>query len=61
MPEPGQLVVERQLPTVEVIPEVKSYHYVKVSDSFTTTKRPANQLDHCTFLWWRRSRCARCT
>jgi len=43
MPEPKQLVVERQLPTVDVIPEVKSYHYVKVSDAFSTTKRPANQ------------------
>jgi restriction system protein len=43
MAEPRQLVVERQLPTVDVIPEALSHRYVRVSDSFTSSRRPATQ------------------
>ena len=42
--ESRQLVVERQLPTVEVVPTVTAYRYVKSTDSITSTTRPALQI-----------------
>ncbi|CAM3070655.1 restriction endonuclease [Mycobacterium intermedium] len=39
-----QLVVEFELPTVKVVPEVKSYRYVKSRDSITKAARPATQI-----------------
>jgi restriction system protein len=42
--ESRQLVVERELPTVDVVPQVTSFRYVKSSDSITTATRPALQI-----------------
>jgi restriction system protein len=42
--ESRQLVVERQLPTVEIVPPVLAYRYVKASDSITSSTRPALQI-----------------
>ena len=39
--ESRQLVVERQLPTVEIVPAVSAYRYVKSNDSTTSATRPA--------------------
>jgi restriction system protein len=43
-PESRQVVVEYQLPTVEVIPAVKAYKYVRTSDSVTETGAPATAI-----------------
>jgi restriction system protein len=43
VPESKQLVVERDLPALEVIPEEGSYKYVKAKDKITETARPASQ------------------
>jgi len=40
VPESKQLVVEDDLPTFEIVPEVCSYKYVKTKDSITETSRP---------------------
>jgi len=42
--ESRQLVVERQLPTVDVVPPVSAYRYVKSNDSITSATRPALQI-----------------
>jgi restriction system protein len=39
-----QLVVEYDLPTVEVIPKAKSYRYVKSRETVVETVRPASQV-----------------
>jgi restriction system protein len=42
--ESKQLVVERQLPTVDIVPTVSTYRYVKTTDSITSATRPAIQI-----------------
>jgi hypothetical protein len=42
--ESRQAVAEYELPTVDVIPPVKSYRYVKQSDSITESARPQAQI-----------------
>jgi len=42
--ESRQLVVERQLPTVDIVPTVTTYRYVKTNDSITSSTRPALQI-----------------
>lgn len=44
VPESRQLVVEYELPTVDVVPAVRSYRYVRSTDSVTETARPPAQL-----------------
>jgi len=43
VPESKQLVVEYDLPTFDVIPEINVYKYVKAKDEITTTPRPMAQ------------------
>jgi restriction system protein len=43
-PQSRQLVVEYELPTVDVVPKAKSYHYVKSQDKVVETTRPASQV-----------------
>lgn len=43
VPESKQLVVEYQLPTLDVVPEVGSYKYVKSRDELTSSPRPASK------------------
>ncbi len=40
IPESRQLVVERDLPTVEIVPSVASHRYIKAHDRIDTTLRP---------------------
>jgi restriction system protein len=42
--ESRQLVVERQLPLVEIVPTVTSFRHIKASDSIAATTRPALQI-----------------
>jgi len=42
--ESRQLVIERQLPTVDIVPTVTAYRYVKSTDSITSATRPALQI-----------------
>jgi len=44
VPVSKQLVVEYELPSLAVIPTVKSYRYVKTSDTVTETARPKAQI-----------------
>lgn len=44
VPDSRQLVIEYELPTVDVVPSVKTYKYVKTSDTVTETPRPATQV-----------------
>lgn len=44
IPESRQVVVEYELPPVDVVPRVKSYRYVKKSDKVVATARPASQI-----------------
>ncbi|GIJ79242.1 restriction system protein [Micromonospora phaseoli] len=41
VPESRQLVVEYHLPTLDVVPPVREYRYVKVRDEITSATRPA--------------------
>ena len=43
VPESKQLVVEYELPTVEVVPTVKQYRYVRARDVVEASPRPASQ------------------
>ncbi|WP_067276002.1 restriction endonuclease [Mycobacterium scrofulaceum] len=43
-PQSRQLVVEYELPTVDIVPKVKSYRYVKSQDKVVETARPAAQV-----------------
>jgi restriction system protein len=45
VPESRQAVVEYELPTVDVVPTVKAYRYVKQSDSIAETARPQAQIN----------------
>jgi restriction system protein len=44
VPESRQLVVEYELPSVEVVPTIKIYRYVKSTDTVNATARPAAQI-----------------
>jgi restriction system protein len=44
VPESRQIVVEYELPSVDIVPTVKSYKYVKTSDTISSTARPASQV-----------------
>ncbi|GAA2709482.1 restriction endonuclease [Micromonospora olivasterospora] len=44
VPESRQLVVEYHLPTLDVIPAVREFRYVKSRDEITTTARPAKEI-----------------
>lgn len=43
-PQSRQLVVEYELPAVDVVPEAKSYRYVTTQDKVVETARPASQV-----------------
>ncbi|MEB4211728.1 restriction endonuclease [Mycobacterium sp. 94-17] len=43
-PQSRQLVVEHELPAVDVIPKAKSYRYVNTQDKVLATARPASQI-----------------
>jgi restriction system protein len=43
VPESKQLVIEMDLPTFDVVPEVSEYRYVKAKDEITSKSRPATQ------------------
>ena len=44
VPESAQLVVEYELPTLEAIPQVREYRYVKARDETASTARPAKEV-----------------
>jgi len=44
VPESKQLVVELQLPSIDVVPKIKQYRYVKVRDAMEETARPQAQI-----------------
>lgn len=44
VPESRQVVVEYELPTVDVVPAVRAYRYVKVSDTIAEAARPRAQI-----------------
>lgn len=44
VPESAQLVVEYELPTLEAIPQVREYRYVKARDETTSTARPVKDV-----------------
>lgn len=44
VPESRQLVVEYHLPTLDVIPAVREYRYIKSRDEITTAARPAKEI-----------------
>ena len=44
VPESRQAVVEYELPTVEVVPAVKAYRYVKAGDTIAESARPQSQI-----------------
>jgi restriction system protein len=51
VPESRQLVVEYELPGLEVVPPVREYRYVKSRDEVTTTARPAKEIrDRYTYV-----------
>src|SRR5205085_12038970 len=43
IPDSKQLVVEYELPTFKVVPEIGSYKYVKSKDAIVAMQRPATQ------------------
>jgi restriction system protein len=43
VPESRQLVIEMDLPTFDVVPDVAEYRYVKAKDEITSKARPASQ------------------
>jgi hypothetical protein len=44
VPESRQAVVEYELPTVDVVPAVRAYRYVKASDTIAESARPQSQI-----------------
>lgn len=44
VPESAQLVVEYGLPTIEVVPAVREYRYVKARDEITSSARPVKDV-----------------
>lgn len=45
VPESRQVVVEYHLPTIDVIPQVREYRYVRPRDETITTPRPEEEVD----------------
>src|SRR5207237_764211 len=43
IPESKQLVVERQLPTIDCVPQVANYRYVRARDAIENSARPLTQ------------------
>jgi restriction system protein len=43
VPESKQLVIDYDLPTIDVIPEIASYKYARTKDEITSTSRPIAQ------------------
>lgn len=43
VPESRQLVIEMDLPTFDVVPDVAEYRYIKAKDEITSKARPATQ------------------
>lgn len=44
VPESRQLVVEYELPGLEIVPTVREYRYIKTRDEITTAARPAKDI-----------------
>jgi restriction system protein len=44
VPESRQLVIEYDLPSIDVVPAVKAYRYVKASDTINETARPQTHV-----------------
>ncbi len=44
VPQSRQAVVEYELPTIAVVPKVKTYRYIKASDAITESARPQAQI-----------------
>lgn len=44
VPESRQAVVEYELPTVDVVPTIRAYRYVKQSDTIAESARPQSQI-----------------
>jgi restriction system protein len=44
VPESKQLVVELELPSIEVVPKIKQYRYVKARDAVEESARPQTQV-----------------
>ncbi len=44
VPESRQAVIEYELPTVDVVPAVRAYRYVKISDTIAETARSQTQV-----------------
>ncbi|HLJ65732.1 MAG TPA: restriction endonuclease [Chloroflexota bacterium] len=44
VPESRQLVLEREMPTQDIIPSVSSFRYVKSTDKIETVSRPVTQI-----------------
>lgn len=44
VPESRQIVVEYHLPTIDVIPQVREYRYVRAQDETLTTPRPDEEI-----------------
>ncbi|HEX3492918.1 MAG TPA: restriction endonuclease [Streptosporangiaceae bacterium] len=44
VPDSRQIVVEYELPLVDVVPAVKAYKYVKTSDTISESARPQTQI-----------------
>jgi restriction system protein len=42
--ESRQLVVERELPTVDIVPPITAYRYIRATDAITSSTRPATQI-----------------
>lgn len=45
VPESRQIVVEYHLPTIDVIPQVREYRYVRAQDETITTPRPEDEIN----------------
>lgn len=44
VPESAQLVVEYGLPTIDAVPAIKEYRYIKARDEITTSTRPVKDV-----------------
>ncbi|BCL15908.1 restriction endonuclease [Micromonospora sagamiensis] len=44
VPESRQLIIEYHLPTMDVVPAVREYRYVKARDEIATTARPGKEI-----------------
>ena len=43
IPESQQLVVEREMPTIDCVPDVRTYRYIRARDAIEHSARPATQ------------------